>query len=138
MKRHKWWWSWAVMAATLACTLQEPMRATARDAQLHSDSQAPQDGQNAADLDPPGRVAKLNYLEGSVSFQPGGENDWVSAALNRPLATGDNLWADEDSRAEVQAGGSGKWRKRESASKAGTESAPGAVVSRDPATIEMT
>jgi hypothetical protein len=43
-------------------------------------------------------------MEGSVSFQPGGENDWVDAVLNRPLVTGDNLWADEDSRAEVHIG----------------------------------
>ncbi len=39
-----------------------------------------------------------------MSFQPGGENDWVTAVLNRPLVTGDNLWADENSRAEVHIG----------------------------------
>jgi hypothetical protein len=43
-------------------------------------------------------------MQGSVSFQPGGENDWVDGALNRPLVTGDNLWADEGSRAEVHIG----------------------------------
>ena len=43
-------------------------------------------------------------MEGSVSFQPGGENDWVTAELNRPLVTGDNLWADENSRAELHIG----------------------------------
>jgi hypothetical protein len=43
-------------------------------------------------------------MDGSVSFQPGGENDWVDAVLNRPLVTGDNLWADENSRAEVHIG----------------------------------
>jgi len=46
----------------------------------------------------------LSYSEGSVSFQPGGEGDWVDAVNNRPLTTGDNLWADKDSRAEVQIG----------------------------------
>lgn len=54
--------------------------------------------------DPPGRVARLSYSTGSVSFQPGGEGDWVEAVKNRPLTTGDNLWADKDSRAEVQTG----------------------------------
>ena len=49
-------------------------------------------------------MARLNYMDGSVSFQPGGENDWVEAVLNRPLVTGDNLWADENSRAEVHIG----------------------------------
>jgi hypothetical protein len=54
--------------------------------------------------DPPGRVARLGYLEGSVSFQPAGEDDWVGAVPNRPMTTGDKLWADQDSRAEVQLG----------------------------------
>jgi hypothetical protein len=49
-------------------------------------------------------VARLNYSEGSVSFQPGGENDWVTAVPNRPMVTGDNLWADENSRAEAHIG----------------------------------
>ena len=54
-----------------------------------------------ADDDPPGRVARLNYMQGSVSFQPGGETDWVQANPNRPLTTGDNLWADRNSRGEL-------------------------------------
>ena len=60
--------------------------------------------QAAADDDPPGRVARLNYLQGSVSFQPAGETDWVSAAINRPVTTGDKLWADNGSRAELHLG----------------------------------
>ncbi|HEV2399868.1 MAG TPA: DUF6600 domain-containing protein [Candidatus Sulfotelmatobacter sp.] len=56
--------------------------------------------------DPPGRVARLGYMEGSVSFQPAGENDWVQAVPNRPMTTGDKLWADRDSRAEIQLGSS--------------------------------
>ena len=58
----------------------------------------------SADDDPPGRVARIRYLQGSVSFQPAGESDWVSAVTNRPMTTGDQLWADADSRAEVQIG----------------------------------
>jgi FecR protein len=61
-----------------------------------------QQGQPAQD--PPSRVARLSYSVGSVSFQPGGEGDWVQAVNNRPLTTGDNLWADKDSRAELQLG----------------------------------
>jgi len=45
--------------------------------------------------DPPTRVARLSYLDGSVSLQPGGEGDWGSAALNRPLTIGDKLWTDK-------------------------------------------
>jgi uncharacterized protein DUF6600 len=54
--------------------------------------------------DPPGRVARMNFSQGSVSFQPGGEGDWVSAVPNRPLTTGDNLWTDHNSRAELHVG----------------------------------
>jgi hypothetical protein len=106
MQMHKQWWSWAVMVAGLAFMLQTPVKITAQDApvaQGPQDAPVPQDAQSP-DQDPPGRVARLNFVEGSVSFQPGGENDWVDAVVNRPLVTGDNLWADENSRAEVHVG----------------------------------
>jgi hypothetical protein len=54
--------------------------------------------------DPPSRVARLGYIQGAVSFQPAGETDWVDAVPNRPMTTGDQLWTDQDSRAEVQLG----------------------------------
>src|ERR1039458_6924424 len=56
------------------------------------------------DADPPGRVARLNYAQGSVSFQPAGTKDWVDASPNRPLTTGDNLWSDDSSRGELHVG----------------------------------
>jgi hypothetical protein len=59
-----------------------------------------------ADDDPPGRVARLNYIQGSISFQPGGETDWVQANPNRPLTTGDSLWTDRNSRGELHIGSS--------------------------------
>src|SRR5580698_6109298 len=55
-------------------------------------------------VDPPTRVARLNYVQGSLSFQIAGEQDWIEADINRPLTTGDNLWADKDSRGEVHIG----------------------------------
>jgi len=58
-------------------------------------------GRAGAQEDPPGRVARLNYIQGSVSYQVSGSQDWVKADPNRPLTTGDNLWADQDSRGEV-------------------------------------
>ena len=61
---------------------------------------------SADESDPPSRVARLAYAEGSVSFQPGGTQDWIAAAINRPLTTGDQIWADRDSRAELQLDGS--------------------------------
>jgi flagellar biosynthesis GTPase FlhF len=60
----------------------------------------------ADEEDPPSRAARLAFIEGSVSFQPGGTNEWVAAPLNRPLTTGDQLWSDRDGRVELQLDGS--------------------------------
>ena len=57
-----------------------------------------------AQADPPSRVARLNFLEGSVSFQAAGHDDWAAAAPNYPLTVGDHLWADERSHAELHVG----------------------------------
>ncbi len=61
-------------------------------------------GLAAAQDDPPDRVARLNFIQGSVSYQVSGDQNWVQADPNRPLTTGDNLWADKDSRGEVHIG----------------------------------
>jgi cell division protein FtsN len=58
----------------------------------------------AAAGDPPDRVARLNYFAGTVTLEPAGLSDWSYAALNRPLTTGDQLWADANARAELHAG----------------------------------
>src|SRR5579872_2759406 len=58
----------------------------------------------AQPVDPPSRVARLNFLSGQVSFRPGSVEDWGEATLNYPLTTGDHLWADFDSRAELHVG----------------------------------
>jgi len=54
--------------------------------------------------DPPSRVARLNYIEGSVSIQPSGQDNWNPAAPNYPLTIGDHLWSDRGSRAELRVG----------------------------------
>ena len=54
--------------------------------------------------DPPGRVARVDYMQGQVSVQPHGTDDWVQAESNRPLTISDNVWADKDSRAELDFG----------------------------------
>lgn len=91
MNRQKLW-SVVLSLAALACLLQFSAIARA------------QDDDNDQSQDPPARVGRLNYSQGSVSFRPAGEDDWVTAVPNRPMATGDDLWADEDSRAEVHVG----------------------------------
>ena len=54
-----------------------------------------------AQQDPPGRVARLNEQQGTVSFSPAGDDSWYEAVPNRPITTGDRLWTDRNSRAEL-------------------------------------
>lgn len=63
-------------------------------------------GASADQDDPPTRAARLAYVDGSVAFGPAGTSDWVAPPINRPLTTGDQLWSDQNSRAEVQFDGS--------------------------------
>jgi hypothetical protein len=97
MNRQKAW-VWPFCAILMVCSLVCPARSWAQD-----DNQGDDWNQ---DNDPPARVARLNYMQGTVSFQPGGEGDWIDAVPNRPLTTGDNLWTDRDSRAELHVGSS--------------------------------
>ena len=85
MKRHSFKFV-SLIAFTLAVAFAVPQRAS-----------ADQD-------DPPGRIARLSLAEGSVSFQPAGTDDWVSAVVNRPMTIGDKLWSDQNSRAELHLG----------------------------------
>ena len=54
--------------------------------------------------DPPSRAARLGFVQGTVSFQPGGVEDWVPATMNRPMTTGDRLWTEPGARAELNLG----------------------------------
>ena len=90
MKTRKMW-AWMVLLASFVFL---PQASTLLRAQDDEDQ-----GQ-----DPPGRVARLDYSQGSVSFRPAGENDWVTGVPNRPMVAGDDLWADQDSRAELHIG----------------------------------
>lgn len=56
------------------------------------------------EIDPPGRVAGLTYRQGSVVFAPEGEEEWTELPQNRPLTSGDRIWSDEGSRAELHLG----------------------------------
>jgi hypothetical protein len=67
---------------------------------------AQQDADTNSAGDPPGRVARLNFTQGTVSFLPsgGGDNDWVAASTNRPVTIGDKVWVDNGARAELHIG----------------------------------
>src|SRR5258705_9150019 len=94
IKKLTWF---SVMLGLAFSTVTLPDRVAAQDRYQQDQGYQQQD-------DPPSRVARLGYMEGSVSFQPAGEPDWVQAVANRPMTTGDRLWADRDSRAELQLG----------------------------------
>src|ERR1700752_1401257 len=59
---------------------------------------------SAALADPPTRVARLAQMTGTITFSPAGEEDWAAAQANRPVVTGDRLWADANSSFELQIG----------------------------------
>ena len=54
-----------------------------------------------AQEDPPARVARLNYMSGSVSMEPAGVDDWAPAVTNRPFTIGDYLYTDQGAHAEL-------------------------------------
>ncbi len=60
--------------------------------------------QTADVVNPPGRVAQLNYFDGPVSFEPAGYDQWAAAVLNRPLTQGDKVWNDAGARSELHVG----------------------------------
>lgn len=55
--------------------------------------------------DPPGRVGRLAFVDGTVSFHDDEENGWTKAVVNTPLTSGDALWTEPNSRSEVSLAG---------------------------------
>jgi hypothetical protein len=88
-----------LVAPSLRAQEQPPAEATMSNLPAVDDNITADESHN-----PPSRVARLSFIDGSVSIQPGGTGDWGNAARNRPVTIGDKLWVDKDSRAELQAG----------------------------------
>src|SRR5258708_11514953 len=57
-----------------------------------------------ADVDPPGRVGRLSYIDGVVSFHTADQNQWSPATLNYPVVAGESFWTEPQARAEIQVG----------------------------------
>ncbi len=85
----------ALLFVLIACVLALPVRA--------------QQQPLPADVDPPGRVARLNLADGPLSFAAAGSEQWTAAPYNRPLTDGDRLWTAQGSRAEIDTGGGLLW-----------------------------
>jgi hypothetical protein len=58
----------------------------------------------SAQSDPPGRVGRLSYMEGTVSFYSRDVNQWTPATLNYPVVAGASFWTEPGARAEIEVG----------------------------------
>ena len=95
----------------LVTTLALPLSAQAQALfEAPQPNLSPVNTRNAAE-DPPGQVARVNFIEGPVRvFTPSaGESGhsaqaWTAADLNRPLTRGDSIFADRGARAELHVG----------------------------------
>ncbi|MGZ4877068.1 MAG: DUF6600 domain-containing protein [Candidatus Angelobacter sp.] len=61
-------------------------------------------GTGYAQENPPGRVARISYLKGNVSFLPAGQDQWSQATLNFVVTTGDRIYTNKDAKAELEGG----------------------------------
>jgi hypothetical protein len=57
--------------------------------------------QDASNATPPSRVGQINSLSGSVSFNGSGSGGWAAAADNYPVAAGDSIYTQDNSRAGI-------------------------------------
>src|SRR5215813_6959671 len=55
--------------------------------------------------EPPGRVGRLAFINGTVSFHDDQQSGWTQAVVNTPLTTGDALWTEPNARSEVSLAG---------------------------------
>lgn len=68
-------------------------------------AQTPDDISNETEDDASaGRVVRVSFVEGDVSFQRAGTTDWAAAIENLPLFAGDQIYAGKDARVELQLG----------------------------------
>jgi hypothetical protein len=55
--------------------------------------------------DPPARVGRLSYLQGTVSYHDAQADAWSPAAVNTPLVAGDSLWTEPNGHDELSISG---------------------------------
>ena len=55
--------------------------------------------------DPPARVGRLAFAEGTVSFHDAQDANWTAAVVNEALTTGDSLWTEPNARSEISVAG---------------------------------
>ena len=55
--------------------------------------------------EPPGRVGRLAFTDGTVSFHDDEQSGWTPAVVNTPLTTGDGIWTEPNARSEISLAG---------------------------------
>ena len=58
----------------------------------------------SAQQEPPSRVGRVSFIQGTLAFHTEGEAAWSAAEVNFPVATGSAFWTDPKSRAELRVG----------------------------------
>jgi hypothetical protein len=59
---------------------------------------------SSALADPPGRVGRVSYIDGTVSTRQDDQQSWAFAGVNQPVTTGDDFWTQPGARSEVEVG----------------------------------
>jgi uncharacterized protein DUF6600/FecR-like protein len=55
--------------------------------------------------DPPARVGRLAYLQGTVSYHDAKADSWSAAAVNTPITSGDAVWTEPNGHDELSISG---------------------------------
>jgi hypothetical protein len=55
--------------------------------------------------DPPARVGRLSYVEGTASFRTTDQPQWSLVTVNYPVVAGQSFWTEPQSRLEIEVGG---------------------------------
>jgi hypothetical protein len=55
--------------------------------------------------EPPARVGRLAFTDGTVSFHDDEQSGWTPAVVNTPLTTGDGIWTEPNARSEISLAG---------------------------------
>ena len=73
---------------------------------LVSAQQTPPAGgdQSQPPADPPSRVGRISFVQGTVSYHTANQTQWDQAAVNEPVTTGDAFYTDQGARTTIQIG----------------------------------
>jgi len=80
------------------------MRHSLRVAAVLATTFAGYSGAALAQTDPPTRVGRLSFIEGTVSFHDD-QGGWSPAVVNTPLTSGDAIWTEPNARSELSVAG---------------------------------